>query len=106
MKKFILSKTPFVRSVDNQSLSTTRMMTDVIIALVPIVMFGFVINGLIPFINGELNSFYFLLKPIINVLVGAFSSLLFEFLYLLCFKKNTGFNETSKHNYIQRNSYR
>ena len=84
MKKFILSKTPFIRSVDNQSLSTKRMMTDVIIALVPIVMFGFVINGLIPFINGELNSFYFLFKPIINVLTGAFCSLLFEFLYLLC----------------------
>ena len=93
MKKFILSKTPFIRSVDNQSLSTTRMMTDVIIALVPIVMFGFVINGLIPFINGELNSFYFLFKPIINVLTGAFCSLLFEFLYLLCFKKNANFKE-------------
>ena len=93
MKKFLLSKTPYVRSVDDQSLSTTRMMNDVLIALVPIVMFGFVINGLIPYINGELNSIYFLLKPIINVLVGGISSLLFEFLYFLCFNKNKSFKE-------------
>jgi hypothetical protein len=63
MKRFLISKTPFVRSVDAGSMSTTRMMYDVIVALFPITLFGFVINGLIPFINGEIQSAYYLLKP-------------------------------------------
>ena len=88
MKKYLISKTPFIRSVDSGSMSTTRMMYDQLVVFVSFIMFGFVINGLIPYINGEIRSFYYLIKPFINVFIGAFFSLLFEAIYILLFKKN------------------
>lgn len=87
MKKFLISKTPFIRSVDSGSMSTTRMMYDYLVAFISFILFGFVINGLIPYINGEITEFYYLLKPIINVLVGIFFSMFFETLYIFIFKK-------------------
>jgi Na+-transporting NADH:ubiquinone oxidoreductase subunit B len=94
MKRFLISKTPFVRSVDAGSMSTTRMMYDVIVALFPITLFGFVINGLIPFINGEIQSAYYLLKPFLNVIIGVLFSIIFEALYLVIFKKVRGWKNT------------
>ena len=67
MKKFLISKTPFIRSVDLGSMSTTRMMYDYLVAFISFIMFGFVINGLIPYINGEITQVYYLVKPFINV---------------------------------------
>ena len=90
MKKYLISKTPFIRSVDSGSMSTTRMMYDQLVVFVSFIMFGFVINGLIPYINGEIRSFYYLIKPFINVFIGAFFSLLFEAIYILLFKKIKG----------------
>ena len=87
MKKFLISKTPFIRSVDLGSMSTTRMMYDYLVAFISFIMFGFVINGLIPYINGEITEFYYLVKPFINVLVGIFFSIFFETLYFLIVKK-------------------
>ena len=34
MKKYLISKTPFIRSVDSGSMSTTRMMYDQLVVLV------------------------------------------------------------------------
>lgn len=93
MKKFLISKTPFIRSVDSGSMSTTRMMYDHLVAFISFIMFGFVINGLIPYINGEITDFYYLVKPFINVLVGVFFSLLFETLYFLLIKRVKGFKQ-------------
>ena len=45
MKKYLISKTPFIRSVDSGSMSTTRMMYDQLVVLVSFIMFGFVIKG-------------------------------------------------------------
>ena len=45
-------------------------------------MFGFVINGLIPYINGEITQVYYLVKPFINVLVGIICSVFFEAIYI------------------------
>lgn len=87
MKKFLISKTPFIRSVDSGSMSTTRMMYDYLVAFISFIMFGFVVNGLIPYINGEITEFYYLIKPIINVLVGIFFSIFFESIYILVIKK-------------------
>ena len=87
MKRFLISKTPFIRSVDSGSMSTTRMMYDYLVAFISFIMFGFVINGLIPFINGEITEFYYLLKPVINVLIGIFYSTIFETIYIFIFKK-------------------
>ena len=87
MKRFLISKTPFIRSVDSGSMSTTRMMYDYLVAFISFILFGFVINGLIPFINGEIREFYYLFKPVINVLIGMLFSVLFETLYIFIFKK-------------------
>ena len=87
MKKFLISKTPFIRSVDLGSMSTTRMMYDYLVAFISFIMFGFVINGLIPYINGEITQVYYLVKPFINVLVGIICSVFFEAIYILIFKK-------------------
>ncbi|MBQ4571579.1 MAG: RnfABCDGE type electron transport complex subunit D [Bacilli bacterium] len=91
MKKFLISKTPFIRSVDLGSMSTTRMMYDYLVAFISFIMFGFVINGLIPYINGEITQVYYLIKPFINVLVGILCSVTFEAIYILIFKKVKGF---------------
>ena len=93
MKKFLISKTPFIRSVDLGSMSTTRMMYDYLVAFISFILFGFVINGLIPYVNGEITDFYFLIKPIINVLIGVFSSIIFEALYIFIFKKIRNFKD-------------
>ena len=93
MKKFLISKTPFIRSVDSGSMSTTRMMYDYLVALISFIMFGFVINGLIPYINGEITEFYYLVKPFINVSIGTFFSIFFETLYFLIIKKVKKFKE-------------
>lgn len=91
MKKFLISKTPFIRSVDLGSMSTTRMMYDFLVAFISFIMFGFVINGLIPYINGEITQVYYLVKPFINVLVGILFSFVFEAIYILIFKKIRNF---------------
>lgn len=91
MKKFLISKTPFIRSVDLGSMSTTRMMYDYLVAFISFIMFGFVINGLIPYINGEITQVYYLVKPFINVLIGILSSVTFEAIYILIFKKVRNF---------------
>lgn len=91
MKKFLISKTPFIRSVDLGSMSTTRMMYDYLVAFISFIMFGFVINGLIPYINGEITQVYYLIKPFINVLVGILCSVTFEAIYILIFEKVKGF---------------
>lgn len=91
MKKFILGKGPFVRSVDEKRISTRRMMNDVIIALIPIAIFGWIINGIFPFIKGIDNNFYHAIQPLINVLCGCFFSLFFEGMYFFCFEKTRGF---------------
>ena len=57
MKKYLISKTPFIRSVDSGSMSTTRMMYDQLVVLVSFIMFGFVINGLIHILMVKLNHF-------------------------------------------------
>ena len=87
MRKFLLEKGPYLRSVDEKRISTERMMIDVIIALAPIILFGWIFYGIIPFAKGYIN-FYGMIKPFLNVLVGAASSLVFESLYFLCFKKS------------------
>ena len=93
MKKFLISKTPFIRSVDSGSMSTTRMMYDYLVAFISFILFGFVINGLIPFINGEITGVYYLIKPFINVFLGIFCSTFFEILYFLIVKKVRKFKD-------------
>ena len=89
--KFTIAKAPYIRSVDEKKTSTSRMMLDLLIALTPIIIFGFINNGLLPFLNNTDKNIWHLLRPLCNVFVGGFFSVLFEGLYFLIFKKVRGF---------------
>jgi len=78
-RKFILSKEPFIRKADHKE-STSVLMRDFVIALVPLIIFAWVKNGLMPFLDGNTN-FFGLLYPLLLVVVGGASSFLFEFLW-------------------------
>lgn len=78
-KKFILSKEPFIRKADHNE-NTTVMMRDFMIALLPLIVFAWVKNGLIPYINHDTN-FFGMLYPLLLVLVGGLSAFVFEFLW-------------------------
>ena len=86
-KKFILEKAPFIRRTDNGKITTNRIMNDVVIALIPIILFAWVKNGLLPFINNSANiSFFQMLYPLIFILCGGLFSVILEGLYFILFK--------------------
>lgn len=100
-KKFVIEKAPFIRSVDERIITTKRMMSDVVIALIPLILFGWFKNGLLPFIN-QFNPVSFplipyidanvkvsvwkMLYPLVFVLLGGLFSILLEGLYFMLFK--------------------
>lgn len=75
-KKFILSKEPFIRKADHSE-NTATMMRDFLIALTPLIIFAWVKNGLLPFIDGN-TGVWGMLYPLVLVLVGAATSVLVE----------------------------
>ena len=87
MKKFLLGKTPVIRSVDSKGVSTNRMMIDLLIALTPIIIFAWVKNGLLPFINLPGLSVLSMLYPLLFVIAGALASFVLEALYFYTFLK-------------------
>ncbi len=74
---------PFIKSKN----STARMMINVVIALIPIILFSFYKNGVVLFLNGY-TSFLGMFYPLLFILVGAFSSFTFEIVYELLFVKS------------------
>ncbi len=83
--KPVIGKGPFLRSVDEGKNSTGKMMLNVIIALVPIILFAWIKNGIIPFIKYDNVSIFTMLWPILFVLVGAFTSMALEAIYFSLF---------------------
>ena len=75
-------KGPYMKSKK----TTNRMMLHLVIALIPIILFSFYKNGIIPYLNGKTNiigMFY----PLIIVLIASLSTLLFESIYAKVFLK-------------------
>lgn len=75
---------PFIRSKDN----TSKIMNRLLISLLPLILFSFYKNGIVPFINdkvGILGLFY----PIIFILIGLVTSFIVEVIYALIFKRNS-----------------
>ncbi len=91
MRKFLLDKGPYLRSVDEKSNSTAKMMHNLLIAMIPLVLFAWVLYGILPYVNGTTNNLYYLFRPLVNVLIGALSSMVFEGLYFFLFKGVRGF---------------
>lgn len=92
MKKFIFSKGPYLRNVDHTNAKTSTIMRNLLIAMIPIILFGFIFNGVIPFVKHQI-SVYYMLKPLINVLVGGLSSFIFEAAYSYFILKKKHFSE-------------
>lgn len=84
-KRFPAGKTPFIRRTDTTT-STSLIMRDYLTALLPLILFAWVKNGLLPYINGTCG-FFAMLYPLIFVLVGGISGYFIEGLYFLIFKK-------------------
>lgn len=91
-KKFELGKTPFIRKADLTQENTSGFMRDFLIALLPLVLFAWVKNGILPFANGDTN-FWGMLYPLLLPVFGfVFSTLLEGLWYFLIVKKGPVFD--------------
>lgn len=74
---------PFIR-IKN---TTTKMMVNVIIALLPIILFSFYKNGIIPYQKGYTDTFG-MIYPLIFIVIGTLSTFIIETVYEVIFNKN------------------
>lgn len=93
-RKFALGKAPFQRITDERRLSTSQMMRDFVIALIPLILFGWLKNGLLPFIkyNGDPImgiSFMEMIYPLLFIIVGGLTSVVSETLFFYFTGKHT-----------------
>lgn len=75
-KRFNLGKAPFIRKADLTLQNTSSFMRDFMIALVPLILFAWVKNGLLPFIDKNTNFFGLVYPLLLPILGGLFSVLL------------------------------
>ena len=73
---------PFIKSEKD----TNDIMKHLLIALIPIILFAYIKNGLIPFVKGYTNIFG-LFYPLIFILIATLSTFIFETIYKLIFEK-------------------
>jgi electron transport complex protein RnfD len=73
---------PFIKSEKD----TSTIMKHLLIALMPIVLFAYIKNGLVPFVKGYTNVLG-LFYPLIFILIGTLSTFAFETIYKLIFEK-------------------
>lgn len=76
---------PFVKSNNK----TSKMMRNLFISLLPIILFSFYKNGIVPYKNGSIGALE-MLYPLIFVLIGMLSSLLVEEIYVYVFQHKRG----------------
>lgn len=74
---------PFMR-IKN---TTTRMMVNVIVALIPIILFTFYKNGVVPYQKGY-TDIYGMLYPVIFILISVTGTFMIETIYDVIFNKN------------------
>lgn len=94
-RRFSLDKAPFIRQADVKKGigSTNVMMRDFIIALIPLIVFAWVKNGLLPFLSSNPATkitFFEMLYPLLFILIGGLTSFLIEGLYYSLFYKHKG----------------
>lgn len=73
---------PFIRS-DN---TTNKVMKNLLISLLPVILFSIYKNGYIPYYKNYIDTFH-IFYPLIFILIGGISSYLFEIIFTLIFKK-------------------
>ena len=78
---------PFIKDNNN----TSKMMRNLVIALIPIILFSEYKNGVIPYINGKVDLLG-LIYPIIFTLTGILSSYVIEEIFCKMTKKESKFS--------------
>lgn len=83
MKEFHIEVGPYLRDKNK----TSKMMFHLLIALIPIVIFSFIKNGIVPFVN-EKTDIIGMFYPLIFILISCLTTFLTELLYVrICLKK-------------------
>lgn len=82
---------PFIKSKN----STTKMMNQVLISLIPIILFGFYKHGLVPFFQKETDIFG-MLYPLVFVILGGTFTYIIERLWVEIILKKKG-KDTTKY---------
>lgn len=75
---------PFIRTKND----TDKIFKNLFIALIPIIIFSFYKNGIIPFVNNKTSAIG-LFYPLIFILIGGLSSYLIEKIYCKILKKQS-----------------
>lgn len=76
MKDFHLGVGPFMKDKN----STSKMMIHLLISLMPIIIFAFIKNGVIPYMHG-FGSFISMFYPLVFIIIGSFTSVITEIIY-------------------------
>ncbi|HEY8445004.1 MAG TPA: RnfABCDGE type electron transport complex subunit D [Bacilli bacterium] len=97
-KRFNVGKNPYIRKADNTTYGTNVIMRDFLISLLPLVLFAWVKNGILPFAKGDCG-FFQMLYPLLFVLIGGLSTYLIEGLYYLIFFKEENICERLSKSY-------
>ena len=84
MKEIHIKDGPFLKTENK----TNSIMNNLLIALIPIVIFSFYKNGIIPYINGKANLYQMFL-PIIMIIISMSVTSLSEYLYAVIVKKES-----------------
>lgn len=88
-RRFALQKTPFLRLADGKQ-DTTTIMRDFLIALVPLMLFAWFKNGILPFISTNpaiKTTFFEMLYPLIFMITGALTTFFIEGIYFALVEK-------------------
>lgn len=85
---------PFIKSENN----TSKIMTRLLIALMPIVLFAYIKNGIIPYVKGY-TTFFGMFYPLIFILISTLSTFIFEAIYSIIFIKNKPIKELIMNSY-------
>lgn len=73
---------PFIKSNNK----TRKIMLNLLLALIPIILFAIYKNGIVPYIHGK-TDIYGLFYPLIFVLIGTFTSFFVELIYYKIIKR-------------------
>jgi len=88
MARFANGKAPFIRKTDDKSFSTTIIMRDFLIGLVPVILFAWYKNGIQVYLDGNitlLEMFY----PLAFMLSGGLLAVVYESIFFYITKKET-----------------
>ncbi len=95
MKEIHIKEGPFLKTENK----TNNIMNNLLIALIPIILYSFYKNGIVPYINGK-STIYQMLLPLIMIFVSVFVTFFTEYLYGILIKKepkNIGYHLKTKY---------